>query len=146
MADSPVEFNDGEPIDAKKLQDLVTFVNQVNATAMKVPSGSAIARDVVNEVMVAGTTGNIEVEFTGKAKSFPVTFKPALKNDPLCVIATLQCPSADMDLVHYIQNPTLNGFNIMINRVAGLDEGNTVYTKSRIYNVIVHYFAIAKPS
>jgi hypothetical protein len=85
-----LQFNDGEPIDAKKLQDLVTFINEVNAKALKLPSGADIAGDVVASVMTTGVSPATKIKFAGKAQEVSVTFDRPLANDPYSVIVTLE--------------------------------------------------------
>lgn len=142
-----LQFNEGEPLDATKLQKLVEFINEVNAKALKVPSGSDIAGDVVAAVMTTGVSENIPIAAsTGTAQEVSVKFNKPLSNTPYSVIVTLECPSNDMDLVHYVKSYDRNGFTLMVNRIAGVDKDNKVYTASRTFNVKAHYFAIAQPS
>jgi hypothetical protein len=142
-----LQFNEGEPIDATKLQKLVTFINEVNAKALKLPSGADIAGDVVASVMTTGVSKSFPITFSGKAVPIDVSFDKPLSNDPYSVIVTLQCGSEDMDLVHYIQSANRQGFKLMVNRVAGVNKADgAAYTTSRSFNVQVHYFAVAKPT
>ncbi len=142
-----LQFNEGEPIDATKLQKLVTFINEVNAKALKLPSGADIAGDVVASVMTTGVSKSYTIAFSGKAQPLNITFDKPLSNDPYSVIVTLECSSEDMDLVHYVQSADRQGFKLMVNRVAGVNTaGGAAYTTSKSFTVKVHYFAVAKPT
>ena len=138
-------FNEGEPIDATKLQKLVTFLNEVNAAALKMPSGTDIAQDVVSAVMTMGVSPNNEIKFSADAVPVSVKFDPPLNNKPRSVIVTLECPSDDMDLLCYLKNYDKNGCTVMINRVSGAESaGKAGVAKDRVYNVKIHYFATAQ--
>lgn len=140
-----LEFNQGEPIDATKFQDLVTFLNEVNAAALKIPTGTDIAQDVVSAVMTMGVTETKNVKFAKDAVPVQVKFQPSLSNTPRSVMITLECASGDMDLVHYVKGYDKDGCTVMINRVAGVETaGGTAYTKDREFNIKIHYFAIAQ--
>lgn len=141
-----LQFNDGEPIDAKKLQELVNYVHKVNAQSLKLPSGADIAGDVVASVMTTGVSPATRIKFAGKAQEVSVTFDRPLANDPYSVIVTLESASDDMDLVHYIKSADRQGFRLMVNRVAGINKEGAAYTASKEFTVKVHYFAVAKPT
>jgi hypothetical protein len=142
-----LQFNEGEPIDATKLQKLVTFINEVNAKALKLPSGADIAGDVVASVMTTGVSKLYDIGFSGKAQKITVPFDKPLSNDPYSVIVTLESTSEDMDLVHYVQSADRQGFVLMVNRVAGVNVASgAAYTATRTFKVKVHYFAVAKPT
>jgi len=96
-----LQFNEGEPIDATKLQKLVTFINEVNAKALKLPSGADIAGDVVASVMTTGVSKSYTIAFSGKAQPLNITFDKPLSNDPYSVIVTLECSSEDMVLTSH---------------------------------------------
>ena len=142
-----LQFNEGEPVDATKLQKLVTFINEVNAKALKVPDAAGVANDVVASVMTTGVSENIPIATTtGEAQEISVKFNKPLSNTPYSVIVTLECASRDMDLVHYLKSYDRNGFTLMVNRVAGVEKDNKVYTGAKTFNVKAHYFAVAQPS
>lgn len=141
-------FGEGEPIDAGKLNDLVKFLNEVNAKAVKVPSGSDIAGDVVATVMTMGVTPSVKTTFNNAdAVPFRVDFKPPLSNTPFGVMITLQSSNRDVNLVHYIKDYDRTGANIYVNRIAGFETvGGTADTRSKEWEISAHYFAIAKPT
>lgn len=139
-------FNEGDPVDAKKLQKLLEFINTVNATAMKLPTVSDIADNVVSSVMTMGKTEEyITLEFSGKEVQKRIDFQRALTSPPYSVIVTLESPSTDLDIVHYIKNTDQNGFTIAFNRVAGTNEIGVIQGTAQTRSVRVHYFAIATP-
>lgn len=141
-------FNPGDPIDATKLEQLLKFINEVNSKAIKIPSGTDIAGDVVNAIMTMGSHSLRDINNEGgRAKPYTVPFARRLAEVPMGVIVTLESASDMLDLTYSIKDITRDGFVIMLNPIVGLTKDYTTYLKEQRWTEIkVHYFAIANPS
>lgn len=141
-----LQFDEGAPIDATKLQQLVTYLNEVNSKALKVPDLNTLANQVVAQTMVAGRTDIINLPFQGQAKEIDITFQIPLTSNPACIIVTPESSSVDLDLIHYIKDgsATNTGFTLRVNRVAGTNEAGKIQAGAEARNIRFNYFALAK--
>lgn len=145
MSPLNLAFDDGAPIDAGKLQQLVTFINEVNTNALMMPDITDISKKVVASTMSVGQSDLKSIEFSGQATAIDITFSPPLVSLPLCVIVTLESTSKDLDLVHYVDKITTAGCTVWVNRVAGTNEVGVIQSGAATRSVRVHYLAIARP-
>jgi len=140
MADFNLTFDDNAPIDASKLRQLVSYLNEVNTKALQVPDTAGLVNATLSAKMTSGTqsvtVGTISLK-TPSVKQ--ISFSPSLTSNPSSVQVTIEKNSSDGDFVHHIKNPDKNGFEIVFNAVQG--QSSTAGTN--VGTVKVHYFAMA---
>jgi hypothetical protein len=143
MADFNLTFDDNAPIDASKLRQLVSYLNEVNTKALQVPDTAGLVNATLSAKMTSGTQkvtpGNVSLK---KPVFKTIQFSPSLKSNPSSVQVTVEKNSDDGDFVHHIKNVDKNGFEIVFNSVQG--QSSTAGTN--IGTVTVHYFAMAGSS
>jgi hypothetical protein len=140
MADFNLTFDDNAPIDASKLRQLVSYLNEVNTKALQVPDTVGLVNSTLSSKMTSGTqsvTPGVVKLNTPSVKQ--ITFSPSLTSNPSSVHVTIEKNSSDGDFVTHIKNPDKNGFEIVFNSVQG--QSSTAGTN--IGTVKVHYFAMA---
>ena len=140
MADFNLTFDDNAPIDASKLRQLVSYLNEVNTKALQVPDTAGLVNSTLSAKMTSGTQkvtpGNVSLK---KPVFKTISFSPSLTSNPSSVQVTVEKPSDDGDFVYHIKNIDKNGFEIVFNSVQG--QSSTAGTN--IGTVTVHYFAMA---
>jgi len=143
MADFNLTFDDNAPIDASKLRQLVSYLNEVNTKALQVPDTAGLVNATLSAKMTAGTQkvtpGNVALK---KPVFKSIQFSPTLTSNPSSVQVTVEKNSDEGDFVYHIKNVDKNGFEIVFNAVQG--QSSTAGTN--IGTVTVHYFAMAGAS
>jgi len=143
MADFNLTFDDNAPIDASKLRQLVSYLNEVNTKALQVPDTAGLVNASLSAKMTSGTQkvtpGNVALK---KPVFKSIQFAPPLTSNPSSVQVTVEKPSDEGDFVYHIKNVDKNGFEIVFNAVQG--QSSTAGTN--IGTVTVHYFAMAGAS
>jgi hypothetical protein len=143
MADFNLTFDDNAPIDASKLRQLVSYLNEVNTKALQVPDTAGLVNATLSAKMTSGTQkvtpGNVALK---KPVFKSVQFSPTLTSNPSSVQVTVEKNSDEGDFVYHIKNVDKNGFEIVFNAVQG--QSSTAGTN--IGTVTVHYFAMAGAS
>jgi hypothetical protein len=143
MADFNLTFDDNAPIDASKLRQLVSYLNEVNTKALQVPDTAGLVNATLSAKMTSGTQkvtpGNVALK---KPVFKSIQFSPTLTSNPSSVQVTVEKNSDEGDFVHHIKNVDKNGFEIVFNAVQG--QSSTAGTN--IGTVTVHYFAMAGAS
>jgi hypothetical protein len=139
MADFNLTFDDNAPIDASKLRQLVSYLNEVNTKALQVPDTAGLVNTALSAKMTSGTF-SVTVGSVTLAKPVfkSVPFSPTLTSNPSSVQVTIEKSSDEGDFVYHIKNPSKNGFEIVFNAVQGAKA-----TTVSIGTVKVHYFAMA---
>lgn len=141
-------FDAGAPLDASKLQQLVTYLNELDAQTLKLGTDVAtLSNKNVALRIISGTynAGNITV--SGKAHTQPITFENgrSLITDPSAILVTIETSTENADISYYLRSTSSQGFTVMINRIAGVSAaGKTVTTSTTFQNVKIHYLALAK--
>ena len=139
MADFNLTFDDNAPIDASKLRQLVSYLNEVNTKALQVPDTAGLVNATLSAKMTSGTQsvspGNVSLK-TPNIKQ--ISFSPSLTSNPSSVQVTIEKNSNEGDFVYHIKNPDKNGFEIVFNAVQGASAATV-----SIGTVKVHYFAMA---
>ena len=144
MPQLDLTFDQGAPLDATKLQQLVTYLNEIDAKSLKLPDITGAANQALSQRLVADVYTYGTVTYTGSPISIPISFKAPLVSAPASVTATIETTSSDVDLVYYIKDISNLGFTIVLNRVTGTSTNKTSTVSSSTYsNVKIHYFAIA---
>ena len=140
MADFNLTFDDNAPIDASKLRQLVSYLNEVNTKALQVPDTAGLVNATLSAKMTSGTqqvtVGSISLS---KPSTKTISFRPSLTSNPSSVQVTVEKNSEDGDFVHHIKNIDKNGFEIVFNSVQG--QSSTAGTN--VGTIKVHYFAMA---
>jgi hypothetical protein len=140
MADFNLTFDDNAPIDATKLRQLVSYLNEVNTRALQIPDTQGLVNSTLSAKMTSGTQNVTPGDVALKKPVFKsVQFSPALTSNPSSVQVTVEKNSDEGDFVYHIKNVDKNGFEIVFNAVQG--QSSTAGTK--IGTVKVHYFAMA---
>jgi hypothetical protein len=140
MADFNLTFDDNAPIDATKLRQLVSYLNEVNTRALQIPDTQGLVNSTLSAKMTSGTQNVTPGDVALKKPVFKsVQFSPALTSNPSSVQVTIEKNSDEGDFVYHIKNVDKNGFEIVFNAVQG--QSSTAGTK--IGTVKVHYFAMA---
>ena len=143
MADFNLTFDDNAPIDASKLRQLVSYLNEVNTKALQVPDTAGLVNATLSAKMTSGTQkvtpGNVALK---KPVFKSIQFSPTLTSNPSSVQVTVEKNSDEGDFVYHIKNVDKNGFEIVFNAVQG--QSSTAGTN--IGTVTVHYFAMAGAS
>jgi len=140
MADFNLTFDDNAPIDASKLRQLVSYLNEVNTKALQVPDTEGLVNSTLSAKMTSGTQKVTPGTVSLKKPVFKsIAFKPSLTSNPSSVQVTVEKNSDDGDFVYHIKNVDKNGFEIVFNAVQG--QSSTAGTN--IGTVTVHYFAMA---
>ncbi len=139
-------FDPGSPIDATKLMQLVNYINDLEATTLKLTSDVAgLNSQNASKRMDSGIYNCGNITFSGAALSFDVPFNGSLITAPSAVVVTLECSDNNADLVHYISNISNTGFRVWVNRVAGVNKDKATTVSQTVYsNVKAHYIAFAK--
>lgn len=138
-------FDPGAPIDATKLMQLVNYINELEATTLKLTSDVAgISNQNASKRMDSGIKELGNISFSGAAIPFEISFNGTLITAPSAVVATIECSNTDADIVHYISNVSATGFRLYLNRVAGIKDKSTTVSQAVYSNVKVHYVAFAK--
>ena len=142
-------FDEGAPIDATKLQQLVTYLNEVNTNALRVPDVSGLTNKAIAQRMVAGRVllGNLTI--ANVPVPYDITSESPLTADPASIQITLETSTNDADLVYHIASGSIKstGFKIYLSRVAGLTTKGAVAAGNKSFGAVaIHYFAIAKPT
>jgi len=138
-----ITFQEGAPISASQLQDLVTYVNEINSNAAQFAGTfGTLADKAISRKMVAGTwpVGTVDVSKAGHPVR--INFTPPLTAEPATVQITLETASTDSELIHFIQSGTASatGVTVWITRAAN-GVGSAVVKPT---SVTLHYFAVAK--
>jgi|LauGreDrversion4_2_1035121.scaffolds.fasta_scaffold166679_4 hypothetical protein len=147
MSKLNLTFDQGAPIDAGKLMQLVEYLNEIDANTFKLSSDvGSLANQNAAVRMISGTHTVGKVSFSGSAIQQDITFagNKTLTTDPSAILVTLETTTKDADMVHYIKSPTATGFSVMLNRVAGISGKTTTAATTVFENVKVHYLALAK--
>ena len=142
-------FDEGAPLDATKLQQLVTYLNEVNTNALRVPDVSGLTNKAIAQRMVAGKASLGNLTIANVPVAYDITFDYPLTGDPASIQVTLETSTNDADLVYHIASGSSKstGFKLYISRVAGLTTKGAVAAGAKSFGAVaVHYFAIAKPS
>jgi len=140
MADFNLTFDDNAPIDASKLRQLVSYLNEVNTKALQIPDTAGLVNTALSAKMTSGTQSVTPGTVTLKTPSIKqITFSPSLTSNPSSVQVTIEKNSSDGDFVYHIKNPDKNGFEIVFNAV----QGQSSTASASIGTVKVHYFAMA---
>jgi hypothetical protein len=140
MADFNLTFDDNAPIDATKLRQLVSYLNEVNTKALQVPDTAGLVNSTLSAKMTSGTQSVTPGSVSLKKPVFKsIQFSPSLTSNPSSVQVTIEKGSDDGDFVYHIKNVDKNGFEIVFNSVQG--QSSTAGTN--IGTVKVHYFAMA---
>lgn len=143
MADFNLTFDDNAPIDASKLRQLVSYLNEVKSKAMQIPDTAGLVNSAISAKMTAGTqsvtVGSISLK-TPSVKQ--IIFSPSLTSNPSSVQITIEKNSSDGDFVYHIKNPDKNGCEIVFNAV----QGQSSTSGTNVGTVKVHYFAMAGTS
>jgi hypothetical protein len=146
MSKLNLTFDQGAPIDAGKLMQLVEYLNEIDANTFKLSSdvGSLASQNAAVR-MISGTHTVGKVSFSGSAVQQDISFAgKTLTTDPSAILVTIETTTKDADMVHYIKSPTATGFSVMLNRVAGISGKTTTAATTVFENVKVHYLALAK--
>lgn len=147
MSKLNLTFDQGAPIDAGKLMQLVEYLNEIDANTFKLSSdvGSLASKNVALR-MISNTHSVGKVNFSGEAIEVEIPFPDGrtLTTDPSAILVTIETTTKNADMVHYIKNPTARGFTVMLNRVAGISGKTTTASTTVFENVKVHYLALAK--
>jgi hypothetical protein len=146
MSKLNLTFDQGAPIDAGKLMQLVEYLNEIDANTFKLSSdvGSLASQNAAVR-MISGTHSVGKVSFSGSAVQHDVSFAgKTLTTDPSAILVTIETTTKDADMVHYIKSPTATGFSVMLNRVAGISGKTTTAATTVFENVKIHYLALAK--
>lgn len=143
---SGITFNDGEPIDALKLNKLKNAIIEVDNNALKIAASvEGTASNVITSRISAGSFTLPEVVLTGSvATEIPVTMSPALSDSPASIVCTVTTGSPKPDFSYFIKkgSETSNQFILVLQRVRGItDKTETSDTYSSLK---VNYIAIAK--
>jgi len=141
-------FDPGAPLDASKLQQLVTYLNELDSQTFKLTSevGSLANKNVALR-LISGTYTAGTLTLAGSAVPVEVTFENGrtLITEPSAVLTTLETSSATADVTCYLKSTNQRGFTIMVNRIAGATaKGSTTAGTTTIQNVKIHYLALAK--
>jgi hypothetical protein len=140
MADFNLTFDDNAPIDATKLRQLVSYLNEVNTKALQIPDTQGLVNSTLSAKMTSGTFKVTPGQVYLKKPVFKsVPFKPSLSSNPSSVQVTVEKNSDEGDFVYHIKNVDKDGFEIVFNAVQG--QSSTAGTN--IGTVTVHYFAMA---
>jgi hypothetical protein len=140
MADFNLTFDDNAPIDATKLRQLVSYLNEVNTKALQIPDTQGLVNATLSAKMTSGTQKVTPGAVALKKPVFKsVQFSPSLTSNPSSVQVTVEKNSDEGDFVYHIKNVDKNGFEIVFNAVQG--QSSTAGTN--IGTVTVHYFAMA---
>ncbi len=140
MADFNLTFDDNAPIDASKLRQLVSYLNEVNTKALQLPDTAGLVNSTLSARMTSGTQTVTPGKVSLKNPVFKsIQFKPSLTSNPSSVQVTIEKNSDEGDFVYHIKNVDKNGFEIVFNSVQG--QSSTAGTN--IGSVKVHYFAMA---
>ena len=140
MADFNLTFDDNAPIDATKLRQLVSYLNEVNTRALQIPDTQGLVNSTLSAKMTSGTESVTPGDVALKKPVFKsVKFAPELTSNPSSVQVTIEKNSDEGDFVYHIKNVDKSGFEIVFNAVQG--QSSTAGTK--IGTVKVHYFAMA---
>jgi hypothetical protein len=148
MADNPNfsgTFQEGAPISASQLQSLVTYVNQLNASTISLPTQfGSLAATAISQKMTSGTHNVGTIDLSKTYKEIAVTFDPPLTADPSSVQITLETTSTDSEIIHFIKGGTAKagGVTVVLTRSIGA-LGKAISSPA---SVKLHYFAMAKPS
>lgn len=140
-------FDAGAPLDASKLMQLVSYINELDAKTLQLTSDvSSLSNKNVALRLISNTRDIGKVNFSGDAIEYPITFPDGktLITAPSAILITLETTTKNADMVSYIKNPTQNGFSVMINRVAGVAGKTTTAATTVFENVKIHYLALAK--
>lgn len=145
MSKLNLTFDQGAPIDAGKLMQLVEYINAVQANTFQLSAdvGSLASKNSAVR-MLSGIHTVGKVQFSGEAIDVEITFDKTLTTAPSAILVTLETTTKNADMVHYIKSPTATGFRIMLNRVAGISGKTTTANTTVFENVKVHYLALAK--
>ena len=138
-------FDPGAPLDATKLNQLVTYLNQINAETLTLPSQySNLANTAIAQRMTAGVGSIGSLNIVDKEITKSVTFKNPLTSTPAAIICTIETSYADADLIGYLKPGYSNtGFTFAFNRVAGTEKTSVATSLRTFTGVKLHYFAIA---
>lgn len=138
-------FDPGAPIDSTKLNQLVTYLNQINAETLTLPSQySNLANTAISQRMASGIVSIGSLNITDKEITKAITFKNPLTTTPAAIICTVETSYSDADLIGYLKPGYTNtGFTFAFNRVAGTEKASVSTSARTFTGVKLHYFAIA---
>jgi len=140
-------FDAGAPLDASKLQQLVTYLNELDSKTLQLTSEvGTLANKNVALRLISGTHEAGTINHSGSAIPVDVTFSngKTLITEPSAILVTLQTSTANADMTYYLKSATQSGFTVMINRVAGVTKTATTASTAQFQNVKIHYLALAK--
>jgi hypothetical protein len=143
---SGITFNDGEPIDALKLNKLKQAIIDVDNAALKVAASvETTAAGVISSTISAGSFQLPEVVLTGSAATeVVVPMSPELSGPPASIVCTVTTGSAKPDFSYFIKKGSekSNQFTLVLQRVRGVTdktEASDTYASLK-----VNYIGIAK--
>lgn len=141
-------FDAGAPLDASKLQQLVTYLNELDSQTLKLTSevGNLANKNVALR-LISGTHSAGTINHSGSAVPVEVTFSngKTLITEPSAILVTIETSTTNADMTYYLKSTSQSGFTVMINRVSGVNSksASTVST-TQFQNVKIHYLALAK--
>lgn len=138
-------FDPAAPLDATKLMSLVNAINELEAKTLQLNTDVAgLSNQNASRRMDAGIYPAGNINYSGKAIPFDITFNGPLITQPAAVTVTLETSTANADIVNYISNVTNTGFRVWINRVAGVSDKAVIASNKTFSDVKIHYVAFAK--